>query len=207
MECAPGHPHDADMSRFEFVFSLFGILLGFSLVEVLGGFVRTMKLRRHIRLGWLVPLLGLYVMLDITSFWDNAWEVRDLIPANAGILFYGLFLFGAYYFAASMVFPDKPGEWPDLDVYYFLHKRQILGAIAIVNLIVLANLILVNPAARLTPVGLVIQTAYFGLLALAWWSKRPRVGVAALAGLAGIYLVNGVLILGLSLARLVLNGP
>ena len=34
------------MSAFEFVFSLFGLLLGFSLVEVLSGLVRTLKLRR-----------------------------------------------------------------------------------------------------------------------------------------------------------------
>jgi hypothetical protein len=34
------------MSAFEFVFSLFGLLLGFSLVEVLSGLVRTFKLRR-----------------------------------------------------------------------------------------------------------------------------------------------------------------
>lgn len=31
------------MSDFEFVFSLFGLMLGFSLAEVLGGFIRTIK--------------------------------------------------------------------------------------------------------------------------------------------------------------------
>lgn len=39
------------MSGFEFVFSLFALLLGSSLVEVTG-FVRTVKARR-VRLGWL----------------------------------------------------------------------------------------------------------------------------------------------------------
>jgi len=36
----------AAMSEFEFVFSLFSLLLGFSLVEVLSGLVRTLKLGR-----------------------------------------------------------------------------------------------------------------------------------------------------------------
>ena len=181
------------MDRFDFVFSLFGLLIGFSLVEVLGGFVRTLKARRKIRLGWLTPLLGIFVMLDVTSFWDNAWEVRMVMPVGAGILFYGLFLFGAYYFAASLVFPEKPGEWPDLDLYYFEHKRQVLGAVAAVELIVLVTLMLVSPVRALTDETIVIQGTFFALLALAWWSKRPRANICALAGLIAIFLISGFL--------------
>ena len=193
------------MSKFEFVFSLFGLLMGFSLVEVLGGFVKTLKARQHVRLGWLTPLLGLYVMLDLTSFWDNAWEVRDAVPANYGILAYGLFLFGAYYFAASLVFPDKTEEWPDLDLYYFEHKRQILGAIAAVNVVVLVNLVLVNSAGRLDPPALAIQALNFTMLGIAWWSRRPRVNIAALAGLCALYLIIALLLLFLPLILALLS--
>src|SRR5688500_12719131 len=115
------------MNPFEFVFSLFGLMLGLSLVEVVSGFVRTIKARKRIRLGRLTPLLALFVMLDLTSFWDNAWEIRDVVPAHVGILFGGLFYTSAYYFAASLVFPDREDEWPDLDIYFFEHKKQVLG--------------------------------------------------------------------------------
>jgi hypothetical protein len=122
------------MSPFEFVFSLFGLVLGFSLVEVLSGLVKTVKLRGTVRIGWLVPLLGLFVMVDLTSFWSVAWQLREKIPANYAVLLLGLGISGLYYFAASMVFPDKPEDWPDFDLWAAAHKRQVLGGIFVSNL-------------------------------------------------------------------------
>jgi hypothetical protein len=117
------------MTPFEFTFSLFGLLLGLSLAEVLGGLARTLKQWRTARLGWLTPLLGLLVMLDLTSSWALAWSLRDSIPANFLTLVIGLFVTGLYYLAATLVFPDDASKWPDLDIYYFEHKRQVLGGI------------------------------------------------------------------------------
>lgn len=121
------------MDAFSFVFSLFGLLLGFSLTEVLGGFVRALKVRHRIRLGYLAPLLGIFMMLDITSFWMDAWRIRDAIPASSRALMVGLLVTSIYYFAASLVFPDKPEEFRDLDSYFFAHKRQVLGAVLIAD--------------------------------------------------------------------------
>jgi len=117
------------MTAFEFVFSLFGLLLGLSLAEVLGGLARTLKQRKTVRLGWLTPLLGLVVMLDLTSFWALAWDLRATIPATFLTLIVGLAVTGLYYLAATLVFPDSASRWPDLDDYYFEHKRQVLGGI------------------------------------------------------------------------------
>ena len=66
------------MSQFEFIFSLYSLLLGLSLVELLSGLGRTVKARLHtdsttvdaFRIGWLTPMLGLFVMLDLLSFWS-----------------------------------------------------------------------------------------------------------------------------------------
>jgi hypothetical protein len=115
------------MTAFEFVFSLFGLLLGLSLAEVLGGLARTLKQRRLVRLGWLTPLLGLLVMLDLTSSWALAYSLRDAVPANFLTLVIGLFVTGLYFLAATLVFPDDASKWADLDDYYFEHKRQVLG--------------------------------------------------------------------------------
>jgi hypothetical protein len=117
------------MSQFEFVFSLFGLLLGLSLAEVLSGLARTLKQWRTVRLGWLTPLLGLLVMLDLASSWALAYSLKDSIPANYLTLVIGLFVTGLYYLAATLVFPDDATKWPDLDAYYFEHKRQVLGGI------------------------------------------------------------------------------
>jgi hypothetical protein len=117
------------MSEFEFVFSLFGLLLGLSLAEVLGGLARTLKQWRTVRLGWLTPLLGLLVMLDLTSSWALAYSLKEVIPGNFLTLVIGLFVTGLYYLAATLVFPDDAGQWSDLDDYYFAHKKQVLGGI------------------------------------------------------------------------------
>jgi hypothetical protein len=117
------------MTAFEFVFSLFGLLLGLSLAEVLGGLAKTLKQWRTVRLGWLTPLLGLLVMLDLTSSWALAYSIRDEIPANYLTLVIGLFVTGLYYLAATLVFPDDTAQWSDLDDYYFAHKKQVLGGI------------------------------------------------------------------------------
>ena len=115
------------MTGFEFVFSLFALLLGLSLAEVLGGLARVLKQRKEVQLGWLTPLLGLLVMLDLTSSWAQAYALKEAISANFLTLVIGLFVTGLYYLAASLVFPDDASKWPDLDDYYFRHKKQVLG--------------------------------------------------------------------------------
>ncbi len=106
------------MSVFEFVFSLFGLLVGLSMAEVLGGFGKAVKARGAVRIGWLTPLLGLLLMLDLTSYWYTAWGMRETIPGNSLTLF-GLLLFTSlYYLAATLVFPDPPESQPDFDMHY-----------------------------------------------------------------------------------------
>ena len=85
------------MSNFEFVFSLFGLLLGLALAEVLGGFGTAIQSRKKVRIGWLTPLMALLVALDITSFWMIAWSVREQVPAQYASLLGGLLLFGLYF--------------------------------------------------------------------------------------------------------------
>ena len=122
------------MSPFELVFALFGLLLGLAIAEVLGGFSRAVKLRRsarQVRVGWLTPLLGLVVILDLTSFWIVAYGARDQLSVDYLTLIAVLAIVGTYYLAASLIFPDDPGEWPDFDAHYDRQKRfVILGLLA-----------------------------------------------------------------------------
>lgn len=129
------------MSNFEFVFSLFGLLLGLGLAEVLGGFGTAIQSRRKVRIGWLTPLLALLVALDLTSFWMVAWDVRDLVPAHYVSLLGGLVIIGLYYFIAHISFPEDVEDWPDYDAYYFEHRKWVLGGIMVCNLMAIAALV------------------------------------------------------------------
>ena len=129
------------MTSFEFVFSLFGLLLGLALAEVLGGFGSAIQHRRKVRIGWMTPLLGALVALDVTSFWMIAWDVREKVPVHYISLLGGLFLIGIYYMVARISFPDDPGEWPDYDAYYFEVRQWVLGGIVICNFIAIGTLL------------------------------------------------------------------
>jgi hypothetical protein len=129
------------MSNFEFVFSLFGLLLGLGLAEVLGGFGTAIQSRRKVRIGWLTPLLGALVALDLTSFWMVAWSVRELVPAHYVSLLGGLLIMGLYYLIARLTFPHDFDEWPDLDAYYFEHRKWVLGGAMLCNIIAIVVLL------------------------------------------------------------------
>lgn len=123
------------MDPFEYLFTLIGLVLGLSLVEVLGGLAKTLKARRAIKLGWLTPMLGIVMIMEVTSYWGVIWVIRDILP-NAwwATLGGGVLLTSLYYLAASLVFPDRPEEHPDLDEYYWQHKKQVLGIMLVCTL-------------------------------------------------------------------------
>ncbi|WHO37841.1 hypothetical protein PMI04_014865 [Sphingobium sp. AP49] len=124
------------MSGFDLVFAAFGLLLGLAITEVLGGFSRALKLKRAakpVRIGWLTPLLGLFVLLDLTSFWLTAFEERDAMGADYLTLVAVLAIVGVYYLAATLIFPDDPEQWPDFDDWYDRHKRMVIGGLLAAN--------------------------------------------------------------------------
>ena len=120
------------MSQFEFIFTLFGLLLGLSIVEVLGGLARAIEARLRpgsaLQVGWLTPLLGVFVLLDLLSFWAAAWTSRDLVAISGGSLMAVTVFSSAYYLAARLVFPPDLDETPDLDAHFFRVRRIVLGA-------------------------------------------------------------------------------
>lgn len=125
------------MSPFELVFAVYGLLLGLAIAEVLGGFSRALKLKRGtkpVRIGWLTPLLGILVVLDLTSFWLLAWDARDQISADYLTLVAVLAMVGIYYLAATLIFPDEPEEWPDFDHWYDKQNRMVIAGLLTANI-------------------------------------------------------------------------
>lgn len=191
------------MSPFEFVFSLVGLLLGLSLAELLGGLARAIKARRHaartgaqpLALGHLVPMLAIFLMLDIAGFWTYAWTVRDAIPPTYLTLVFGLLVIGLYYLAASWVFPTDLAEREELDSHYFEQKRAIFATVLACNLLAYAGRIFLtgtNTFIHWTWSSWVLMGAYFLFMALAMFARGRRWNAILLALLLFLYVDDAI---------------
>lgn len=168
------------MDAFSFAFSLFGLLMGLALAEAIGGFGKALEMRHKIHVGWLLPLLALLITFDITSFWIIAWQNRSAIPINFIGLAAGLVIFGIYYLIAQLAFPDDIEHWPDLDVYYFEHKRWLMGGMYICNLLAMAGLQAVGvPQLATANAWIVFGTFTVGVAAVIFLPGK-RLNMAAL---------------------------
>jgi hypothetical protein len=182
------------MSNFEFVFSLFGLLLGFSLVEVLGKLAASVKARPQIRTGWLTPLLSLFVMLDLTSFWSIVWDARDVIPATYGVLVIGLAITGLYYFAASLIFPSDLDAGLDLDRWYFDHKATVLAILLACQLLAHGSKYALTGASgyQWSLVGWITMAIYLATLAASIFARGVRWNTALLVLLIALCLDDAI---------------
>ncbi|NML11942.1 hypothetical protein HHL08_17595 [Sphingobium sp. AR-3-1] len=106
------------MSIFEVVFNLAGLVLGLALVEVLSGLAKLLRERNRLEIGALVPLLGIFVLCDVTSFWGQAYELRDLMPSVWPSLGAALVITSIYYLAASLTVPSNISTQADYDAAY-----------------------------------------------------------------------------------------
>lgn len=194
------------MSPSELVFVVFGLLLGLALSEVLAGFSRALKVARGprpVRIGWLVPLLGLVVMLDLSTFWLLAWNMRDQVDANYPTLVGVLVVVGGYYLAATLIFPDTIEEWPDLDAWYLRQRRLVLGGLLGANVaswigeiaLTLTHAARASTAPPAAPLRETISTttgvAIIPVLITLLFVRSTRWNVALLLLLSALLLVSG----------------
>lgn len=187
------------MSQFEFIFTLYSLLLGLSLVELLSGLGRTVKARLHVdkagagafKIGWLTPLLGLFVMLDLLSFWSAAWAVRDMISVTGATLMAIMLFASSYYLAAHLVFPDTIPSNGDLDPHYFRVNRIVIGVLFVL-LFVQLGFYLTQPALapRLTSTGPLLLTLLLVMLMIgAFFAKSKIANGVILSALIFRYVV------------------
>jgi hypothetical protein len=181
------------MTDFEFVFTLFGLLLGLALANVLEGLGNALQERRKLNVGVLTPLLGLLITIDIASFWTVAWSLRDRFQPTFMALLCGLAVTGTYYFIARMVFPRNTAEWPDFDVYFWGHKRWLLSGMIFCD----ASAYAAQMALHENPLVGVLDKIFAGLLflglAATLLAKGKRLNIALLVSLILLYLVAAVL--------------
>jgi hypothetical protein len=127
------------MDQFDFYFSFYGLLLSLSAGTVIIRFADAIGERRGRAIGLLSPLLGTFVLLDITSFWIWAWRARSAFQISYGYMYFGLAVAVAYFFSASQVFPKESGDWKSLDEHYWARKLYVLPGIMVANIAVIAQ--------------------------------------------------------------------
>ena len=177
------------MSAFEFFFSFYGLLLGLSVAELVGGFSRVLHERHRVRFGWLTPLLAVFVAVDLATFWNQAWRFFRGAPFNPALLLIGLVIAATFYVAASITFPRVTAEGVetriDLDDHFWAQRRVVFGCVLAANAMVwvlLGLLALADPewAAFWTP-RLLIGVGIFAVTtAAAAFAPSRRVVIAAL---------------------------
>lgn len=186
------------MTPFEFVFLLYALILGLSMIELLTGLGRAMEYKfareaedKAFTIGWLTPLMAAFVMLDLISFWMFAWVVRDFIEVSPATVTAVIAFASSYYIAARLVFPTDPEGFTDLDDHFYRTRAVIFGIlIALVfvqwgylltqfNLTVLAN----NPAS-IALTALLVALMIGGMV----W-RKDGVNIAILCALNIRYLV------------------
>jgi len=172
------------MTIFEMVFNLIGLVLGLALVEVLGGLAKAMKAHQRRGTSWLTPLLGLWVVLDVSAFWGIAWEVRDFLTVIWPSLLVGVVLASVYYLAAALIFPDDLKSHTDLDAHYWATKRYVIGLVFFCDL---AVLLLVQLLGRVPSTWVIaLNAVYFTTMAATFFARGRTTNIVLLVALVSI---------------------
>ncbi|MEW6123816.1 MAG: hypothetical protein AB1698_14480 [Pseudomonadota bacterium] len=129
------------MTSFDLVTRVFGIVLALAVSELLKGFARLWRIRHGveetagppIHVGWLVPLLGVFILLDQVTFWFNFGHIGPHVPSTLFGLAGFMAVVGAYFGLSTFVFPADVKAWPDFDAYYFKVRGIVIGGLLAVN--------------------------------------------------------------------------
>ncbi len=186
------------MSEFEFVFVLYSLVLGLSLVELLTGIGRTLEFKlardadhKAFAIGWLTPMLALFVILDLLSFWVFAWRVRDAVTASTGTVFGVLVFSSAYFLASRLVFPTSPEQFNDLDTHYFRVRRVVF--VMLITMVAVQYIFLLSVpefATRLiSPLNLAMTGILIALMLAAVFVRDKKASTVVLALLIARYIV------------------
>ncbi|UUR06930.1 hypothetical protein [Sphingomonas glaciei] len=184
------------MNDFEFLFALYGLMLGLSIAEVLSGLARSIEERLQsrptLRIGWLCPLLAAFVLLDLLSFWNAAWGVRSLVRVSGESLMLVTAFASAYYLAARLVFPRDLAQLTDLDDHFFRIRWIVLGilfVLLVVQMIFYASVPAILPR-LLAPASLVMTSLLAVLLVAAMIVRSRRWATVVLTALVGRYVAG-----------------
>lgn len=186
------------MTDFEFVFLLYALILGLSMVELLMGLGRAMEYKfardaehKEFTIGWLTPLLAGFVMLDLISFWMFAWAIRGAIEVSATTVTVVIAFASSYYLAARLVFPTVPHGFTDLDDHFYRVRRVVLGILIALVFVQWGYLISQAGFAPLltNTFSVALTVILLALMSAGMIFRKDAVNIAILVALNARYLV------------------
>jgi hypothetical protein len=195
------------MGAFEFFFSFYGLLLGFSAAELVGGFTRLLHQRKDIRFGLLTPMLAIFVAIDIATFWNQAWVILRFAPYSFSLLILGLFVAGIFFVAATLTFPNRLEPGQSMDDHFWDQRRIVLLCVLSANLIMAALfMVLTNATGEfptvIKPMVLYGLALFTTMTLVAAFARSKKVVIAALV----ILLAYHSFTIGRSVTALVATG-
>lgn len=168
---------------FSFMFGFYGLILGLAVAEIASGFSRAYDERHRRRLGLVAPLFGAVLLLDVVTFWMNAFAYRGLAEVRFLTALAAALVALLYYFAATQVFP-KASDKDTLDNHIMEHRRVVVFCVVASNVMTqLPNA--VSAVSTPWPMADIIPWAglnlfYYLLLGIAALARSKTVVIAGL---------------------------
>jgi hypothetical protein len=184
------------MSKFEFFFAFYGLILGLAVAELLQGVGSVVRDRQIHRIGAQTALLVAFVLFLCVATWLDAWVQFPVVDLSFQGLAGPLVAAFCYYLAAVSVFPRNLEEWESLDQYFEQRKRFVVGLLLVAELVVdvvLAWLNRVDDFTRyphyfwvwIVPYHLII----FGGFAFLFFARGKRANIAALVLMIAVFVI------------------
>ena len=175
------------MSEFEFFFAFFGLIFGLIVAEVAIKFADAIDAHVRRPVGLLSPMLAVFVLCDVTSFWIFIWSIRASIFISFATVIAALAVAMGYFLSAALIFPRSEKGWATLDEHYWARKRYVLTGIIFGSCMVVV-IQLTRTLSGLDDFWFYFwMAAYYGPIAVLWFSRSRRVNIAALAILICYY--------------------
>ena len=174
------------MSEFEFFFSFYGLLLGLCAAQIASGIGHAIVARRDSHLGWLTPLLSAFLLMDLASFWLNAWNYRRVMDVSFASLYAGMLIALSYYIAAVLLFPVRERGWSNLDEHYWQNKKWVVLGVALANAAALAWFV-GSKIVQWPTQAIFLMAAYWLPLVLLFFSRRKWLDAVSLTLLIAAY--------------------
>jgi hypothetical protein len=179
------------MSDFEYYMAFYGLLLGLSAATVLGRLADVVGARRKIKIGWLTPMLAVFVLLQMTGIWAWTWSLRSSIVVTWPVLFEASIVSSGFYLGAALIFPRDIDSWDNLDEHYWQNKRLTAGIIMLCALIFTSHNVSSHPGLLTTPAWLGWSALYYIPIASLAASKTKYIDAVALSILIAQLLLTG----------------
>ena len=182
------------MDSFNFFFSFYGLLLGFSVAAVVRGLAGILSTRRELTITALPALLGIFLLQDMATLWVFAWDTRAHLKVNYLSIYGAMVVATLYYVAAILAFPIKISRVQTLEKSYWHNKRLIWSAIIGGSFLATAHAASVGVFAEAQPVMFwVLQVIYWTPLVALLFTNSRKVDTALLGALVLGYLAEPLL--------------